>query len=38
MADQGCICPYPIGYTLTALATAKKMAALQVDPIVKEMA
>jgi hypothetical protein len=36
MEDQGRICPHPIGYTLTALATAEKKAALQVDPIVKE--
>jgi hypothetical protein len=30
MADQGRICPHLIGYTLTALATAEKKAALQV--------
>ncbi len=37
MADLGRICPHPICYTLTALATAEKKAALQVDLIVKEM-
>ncbi len=30
MADQGRICPHPIGYTLTALATAEKKAVLQL--------